>query len=94
MEYASAISLGNISHEDIVVYCQYSPSLSNNANSTRVVKPLPGMEFVSGATLESHSVGPEVIMRIINAIDHLPTLPIPPYQGPGPVYDGIAQGCL
>ena len=52
------------------------------------------MEFVSGSTLESCDVESEMIKRIVNVIDHLSTLPMPPSQGPGPAYGGIAQGCL
>ncbi|KAF1962871.1 hypothetical protein CC80DRAFT_434155 [Byssothecium circinans] len=52
------------------------------------------MEFIGGVTLEECNIGPDLIKRIINALNHLSTIPIPPSQGPGPVYGGIPQGCL
>src|SRR5262245_345440 len=36
------------------------------------------MEFVGGVTLEACSIGSELIKRIVNALNHLSTLPMPP----------------
>lgn len=52
------------------------------------------MEFVGGATLEACNITSELIKRIVTAINHISTLPMPQLQGPGPVYGGIPQGCL
>lgn len=52
------------------------------------------MEYISGTTLESHSAGPELIKRMVKAIDHLTAFPVTPCQAPGPVDGAIAQGCL
>jgi hypothetical protein len=52
------------------------------------------MEFIAGVTLEECDIGPDLIKRIVNALDHLSTIPMPPSQGPGPVYGGIPRGCL
>jgi hypothetical protein len=52
------------------------------------------MEHIAGSTLKKGRVGPDLIKRIINALNHLATLPMPASHGPGPVYGGIAQGSL
>lgn len=52
------------------------------------------MEHIAGSTLKKGSVGPDLIRRVIKALDHLATLPMPRSHGPGPVCGGIAQGGL
>lgn len=52
------------------------------------------MEFIGGITLEGCPMSLELIKRVANALSHLPRLPMPPFQVPGPVYGGIPQGCL
>ena len=74
-------------------FLEYIDSL-NMANSPVCRLGYIVMEFIGGVILEECNIGPDLIKRIVHALTHLSTIPMPPSQGPGPVYGGISRGCL
>ncbi|KAF1970567.1 hypothetical protein BU23DRAFT_379124, partial [Bimuria novae-zelandiae CBS 107.79] len=52
------------------------------------------MEYVSGTPLDAMDTNPHAMMAVANAIKHLSRIPVPRFQGPGPVGQGAARGYL